>query len=285
MKSFFIAAIVHSLFSFHHPAKADKKYFSNDTTVNHLLDGKINEWPPQKFETDPATQLKYAIDNDKRYVYLALSIPGFREQIKIMRQGMYLYIDPKGKKKEGKRIEFPVKRDQFATDMSLNLRSQGNENTDQESPEQKKAAMRTMRAEMALGISSMKVFGFSEDQSEEQGLIMPGSANIAFAWDSTDVMNIEYRIPLSFFGETSSLDQKDISIGWKVNSFQYSPNHSSESSTGEGRHGGGGYGGEGRHGGGGYGGEGYNHGNSNAQQGGENMMKEQSVWTRYIFKE
>jgi hypothetical protein len=96
-------------------------------------------------------------------------------------------------------------------------------------------------------------------------------------------MNIEYRIPLSFFGEPSSLNQKDISIGCKINSFQFSPNHSSESSTGEGRHGAGGYGGG--HGSGGYGGVGYSHGNSNAQQGGENMMKDQSVWTRYIFKE
>jgi hypothetical protein len=49
MKSFFIAAIVHSLISFHHPAQADKT-FSNDTTINHLLDGKVNEWPAQKFE-------------------------------------------------------------------------------------------------------------------------------------------------------------------------------------------------------------------------------------------
>ena len=65
--------------------------------------------------------------------------------------------------------------------MIMNYRSQGNENADQESPEQKKAAMRTMRAEMALSLSSMKVFGFSEDRSEEQGLMMPGSANIAFA--------------------------------------------------------------------------------------------------------
>ena len=108
MKSFVIAAIIHSLFSFHHPAQADKT-FSNDTTINHLLDGKINEWPTQKFETDPATQLKYAIDNDKRDLYLVLSIPGYREQMKIMRQGMDLYIDPKGKKKEGKGIEFPLK--------------------------------------------------------------------------------------------------------------------------------------------------------------------------------
>jgi len=86
MKSFFIVAIVHSLFSFHHPAQADIKYFANDTTINHLLDGKVNEWSAQKFETDPATQLKYAIDNDKRYLYLVLSIPGFGEQMKIVRQ-------------------------------------------------------------------------------------------------------------------------------------------------------------------------------------------------------
>jgi hypothetical protein len=101
-----------------------------------------------------------------------------------------------------------------------------------------------MRAEMALGLSSMKVFGFSEDKSEEQGLVMRGSVNIAFAWDSIDVMNIEYRIPLSFLEASSSLDQKDIRIGWKVNGFQFSSIHSGESSAGGGRHGGGGgYGG------------------------------------------
>jgi hypothetical protein len=49
---------------------------------------------------------------------------------------------------------------------------------------------------------------------------MPESANIAFAWDSTDVMNIEYRIPLSFFGTLSS-DQKDVSIGWKINGLNF----------------------------------------------------------------
>ena len=199
-----------------------------------------------------------------------VSIANFREQMKIMRQGMDLYIDPKGKKKEGKGIEFPVKRDQSTTDLIMNYRNQGSENAEQESLEQRNAAMKAMRAEMALGLSSMKVFVFSEDKSEEQGLVMPGSANIAFAWDSTNVMNIEYSIPLSFFGTTSSLDQKDISIGWKVNGFQFSSNRSGESSTGGGRRAGGGHG---------------VHGDSNTQQGGENMAKDQSFWTKYIFKE
>lgn len=279
MTPFFIAVLIHSLFSFHDPVQPNKNYLPDDTTINHLLDGKVNEWPAEKFETDPGTQLKFAVDNDKQNLYLVLTITNFREQIKIMRQGMDLYIDPKGKKKEGKGIEFPVKRDQSTADLIMNYRSQGNENIDQESPEQRKAAMRTMRAEMALGLSSMKLFGFSEDRSAEQGLAMPGSANIAFAFDSTDVMNIEYKIPLSFF-ETTSLDQKDISIGWKVNGFQFSSNHSGESSTGEGKHGG--YGG-GRHGGGGYGG-GYSHGSSNTQQSGENTMKDQSLWTKYVFR-
>jgi len=282
MKSFFIAIVARSLFSFHDPAQSGQTYLLNDTTINHLLDGRVNEWPAQKFETDPATQFKYAVDNDKQNVYLVVCIANFREQMKIMHQGMDLYIDPKGKKKEGKGIEFPVKRDQSTADLVMNYRSQGNENTEQASPEQRKASMRAMRAEMALGLSSMKVFGFSEDKSEEQGLLMRGSANIAFAWDSTDVMNIEYRIPLSFLEASSSLDQKDISIGWKVNGFQFSSNHSGESSTGGGGHGSGGYGGGGGrgHGGGGYG----SHGDSNSQQGAENMAKDQSFWAKYTFK-
>ena len=69
MNSFLIAGIVHSLFSFHHPAKADKKYFSNDTTVNHLLDGKESMSGRLKnLKPSRPTQLKYAIDNDKLYI-------------------------------------------------------------------------------------------------------------------------------------------------------------------------------------------------------------------------
>ena len=197
MKSLLIAVLLHSLY-LPHPVQASEKYLSNDTTINHLLDGKVSEWPAQKFETDPASEFKYAIDNDKQNLYLVLTITSFREQMKIMHQGMNLYIDPKGKKKEGKGIEFPVTRDQSAADMLAAYRNQGNESTVQESPEQRKTAMRAMRAEMALGLNSIKVFGFSEDKSEEQGLVMPGSANVAFAWDSTDAMNIEYEF-LSHF--------------------------------------------------------------------------------------
>ncbi len=104
-----IAVVVTCLFSFHDPDRFDEKYSLNDTTIHHVLDGKENEWPAEKFQTDPATQFRYAIDNDKQNLYLVLAIANFREQMKIMRQGMDLYFDLKEKKKEGKGIEFPVK--------------------------------------------------------------------------------------------------------------------------------------------------------------------------------
>jgi len=74
MDPLLIAVVVHSLCSFDDPGRYDKSLVLNDATINHTLDGKVNEWPAQKFETDPATQFKYAIDNDKRNLYLVLTI-------------------------------------------------------------------------------------------------------------------------------------------------------------------------------------------------------------------
>jgi len=227
MKIFFLLPGMSLLFfSFRSSIPITNTCLANDTTLSHLLDGKINEWPAQRFETDPATEIKYAVDNDSQNLYLAMTIPNFPTQMKIMRQGMELYIDLKGKKKEGKGIDFPVKRDVADNNSMMDFRGQRNEeNNGQESAEQRKANMKAMRAAMALTLISMKVFGFSNDP-QEQRLDMPGSANIAYAWDSTEVMNIEYRIPFSLFGNASSLNQKNISIGWKLNGVEFSPDTS-----------------------------------------------------------
>ncbi|HEY1871184.1 MAG TPA: hypothetical protein VGG71_09005 [Chitinophagaceae bacterium] len=243
-------------------------FLTKDTSFKHVLDGKATEWPSQKFEMDAGTGIKYAVDNDQHDLYLALLIPDQRMQIKMMRQGMDLYIDLKGKKKEGKGIEFPVKRDPSENEQLIN--SGNSENPAQETPEQRKAKMKAMRATMALNLASMKVFGFSSNEPDEQGLLMQGSANVAFAWDSTDAMCIEYRIPDSLIS-ISSISEKEISLGWKINGFQ-KPTHPASSESSEGSHGRGGRGG-------GYGGQ----GNRSAQDF-ENFMKDQSFWTKYTFK-
>jgi uncharacterized membrane protein YgcG len=128
----------------------------------------------------------------------------------------------------------------------------------------------------------MKVFGFSGNEPDDQQLLLPGSANIAFTWDSQDVMHIEYFIPLAIFGDLSSLNQKDISIGWNIHAFEMPKgNAGSENSSIENRSSGrgGGFGAGGRRSGG------YGGGSSNKYIQGdrEKIMGEQKFWTKYII--
>ena len=218
------------LFSFRNPISRNnyQSCSPGDTTIHHVLDGKTSEWPVQKFETDVSFEIKYAVDNDQQDLYVALIIPNSRTQMRIMRQGMQLYIDTKGKKKEGKGIEFPVKRARTEESNFNNFRGQQNEQSNrQDNSEERKANTKAMRATLAINLVAMKVFGFSNNEPGEQGLQMEGSANIAFAWDSTDAMSIEYKIPISLLGDISALQQKELSVGLKLNGIQMRTNNSS----------------------------------------------------------
>jgi hypothetical protein len=176
-----------------------------DTAViNHLLDGKTSEWPANKFEQDNATNIKYAVDNDAANLYIALIVPDFRSQIKMMKQGMELYIDVKGKKRQDKGIEFPVRK-------AGNFSSNDYQNSQRQKPD-----IKEIRSMMGLNLLSLQLIGFSDEELKDQNLMQPGSANIQYTWDDADIMYIEYSIPLNLFGN-NSLNQKIISIGWKLN--------------------------------------------------------------------
>ena len=109
-----------------------------------------------------------------------------------------------------------------------NFRGQQNEQSNrQDNSEERKANTKAMRATLAINLVATKVFGFSNNEPGEQGLQMEGSANIAFAWDSTDAMSIEYKIPISLLGNISALQQKELSVGLKLNGIQMRTNNSS----------------------------------------------------------
>ena len=249
---------------------------SADTAVVHVLDGKTGEWPAEKFQTDLPTAIRYAADNDEQYLYLALVIPNFNTQLKIVRQGMELYLDAKEKKKEAKGIEFPVKEELSEQDDLINEALRPDlPDTGQQDDEQRKANLKIIKAQMALRLGAMKVFGFSRNEPDEQGLLLTGSANIAFAWDSTDALNIEYRIPVPFLESSSSaLRQKEIDLGWKLNGVQLNPKRPAPSTAMSG---------------------GRQAGRSNfdvnaykhrqpTQQDLDNLKKDQSFWTKYKFR-
>lgn len=197
LKIFFLTFFALINFSFHADFYNPPGSFLNttDTTViKHDLDGSIQEWPAQKFESNTEIGIKYAVDNDNENLYIAMSIPSFPAQMKIMSQGMILYIDTKGKQSEEKGIEYPVR----------------SENPPAVNSQDKNA----IRAAMAMNLIFLKLFGFSEGAPVKQ-TIEEGKVNIVFGWDAADVMNIEYKIPLAVLVE-NSLDQKLISLGFKI---------------------------------------------------------------------
>ena len=167
--------------------------FSNEsqtdtTIVTHLLDGNTTEWPAEKFMTDKTTRIDYAVDNDNQTLFLAINVPDQNTQKRVMQEGLSLYIDTKGKKKESRGIEFPVKMETLAS------------------------------------IEYMKLFGFGNGEPATLSIKTEGTANIAIGWDSSFVMHIEYTIPLKMLEATvADLNNKKISIGWKLEQSEMPP--------------------------------------------------------------
>lgn len=194
-------------------------YQADSVLINHKQDGLTNEWPAAKFETDLATDIKFAIDNDGSNLYMALKIANEGIQMKIMNMGMNMYIDLKGKKKENRGIIFPVREEKAKN------AAPGNNEQKQEDPAPKKSIdKKQIRSTMALHLIYMQVFGFDGSGKRDQGLNIPGSVNVAFTWDSLNVMQMEYLVPLKMLGDSASLTEKEVGIGWKLNGMYPSDN-------------------------------------------------------------
>jgi hypothetical protein len=260
----------------------------NDTILPvHTTDGLVNEWQTGMFHPDKDTTVFTAIDNDDNDLYAALAIPEFSMQSKLMRNGMKLFIDPKAKKKTSHGVEFPISEEVNNFIKSNFSGASGGEVRQSQQDVKKQYDKKMLRQIMSLGMVSMKIFGFTA-AGTEQGLKIPGSINIAFKWDTNDVMHIEYSIPFKLLNMQPA-DKSEVDIGWTVNGEQRLQNTNRDEGDGEGSHhysggeGGGGYGG-GRGGYGGHkGGGGYSNSSSQRKMTEEEMMKEQTYWIKYTL--
>jgi hypothetical protein len=196
------------------------QYAKPDTgIIMHKNDGQTTEWPASKFAEDVSTDIRYAIDNDNENLYLALNIPNEGIQMKLEKTGMNLFIDLKGKRKEGRGVAFPIKDEAVAAIHKDNkpAASVFDDIEGMDKPD-KKVDKKTAHSVVALHLNYMTVFGFEGIENHDQGLKMPGSINIAFAWDTMNALHIEYIVPLKMLdNDIALLKQKEISIGWKIN--------------------------------------------------------------------
>ena len=249
---------------------ADALAPKDSTRITHTLDGMISEWKTDKFESDKETQVLYAVDHDAENIYLALKVPNQRTQMKMMMTGMNVYLDKKGKKREGTGIEFPVKRENPDGGFSGGRGANRSENGAAPDP-------KAIREKMAGGMIFLKTFGFDDQEDKTLLISQAGGVNIAFSWDDANILYVEYQVPISLLGKSADLKGKPLGIGWKINGISQTGNGGAPDVVGGARGGGRANVGGGRSGGG----MGASGGSETAEQ--RDMAKEQSFWTKYTL--
>lgn len=243
--------------------------------IVHLIDGDISEWHADKFETDKDTRIQYAFDNDKEYIYLAMKVPTQPLQMKMIMQGMKLFIDRKGKKREGTGIEFPIKKEGGMGGFRGGGRP-GSEEGATEGGERQRPDIKAMRDNLTAMMIFLKTFGLEGKEDRSQIINAENEVNISFNWDEGNDLCIEYLVPLKFIGSYADLNGKPLGIGWKIAGTEQQPGDSGFGSVPSANAGRGGA--SGRTGGG------AGNLNRNLFPGGAgNRNSEQNIWTKYIM--
>ena len=254
----------------------------NDTTakIAHVVDGNTSEWKADKFEVDKETGIAYSIDHDANNIYLAMRVSDQRTQTKMMMQGMNLYIDKKGKKKEGTGIEFPIKKEGgggFGGRGGGRAARGGDQNGGAQGPD-----LKEMRENLAATMIILKTFGFEDQEDKQQMIVVENGVNVAFEWDDSNTFHLEYMVPIRFIGTQAALNGKPLGIGWKINGVE-APQAVSSSTAIVGVPAGGSIGRGGSGGGRGGGNSGAGRANAPSFDTSDSRFKEQSIWTKYVI--
>jgi len=216
---------------------------------NITIDGYLNEWGDSLRYYNQDKQLNYALANDQDNLYMAIRINDRSEQIRVLRAGLTLGIDTRGKKKETFTMTFPVgdQSPQGMAETAQDLQS-GNSDIKQEDHEE------LMKAKLTK-LREIEVTGFKDIESETMTTSNTYGFKVAIDYDKDGNLVYEAAIPLKFF-HADDLFKNEWAFNFKINSItkpgqdKNSGNHDGMTRGGSGGLGGGGGGGRGRMGGG-----------------------------------
>jgi hypothetical protein len=165
------------------PAK-EKKYpscYKEGIAVN----GNSPEWENSLFSFNKQAQANYAIVNDSAAFYICVRIAEEAAQMKVIRNGIEVRFNSKGKKKAEATLRFPIGGRPEVTGRL----DPGN-----------RRDRKTMHLMFLLQMQDMQLSGFKSGVNGFQN-IKSGKNGILAAvnWDSANVMVYEARIPFSVF--------------------------------------------------------------------------------------
>jgi hypothetical protein len=177
--------------------------------VQHTTNGELDDWDPASFDIHEPSGIRFATENDKEKLYVAMYIINPSIQKRICNTGMQLMIDAKGKKRESTYIEFPIKKEGLTDIPAYDTQGQDQSYTER----------------LAASMLFLKKRGF-KDQTQEIEMAPVGAASdiaLAFGWDERNILYIEYEIPLKRLAVAESLIGKEMMVGFKLNSQESLP--------------------------------------------------------------
>jgi YD repeat-containing protein len=234
------------------------------------VDGEIKEWGDSLRYYYAGKHLNYALANTKDTLYMAIRFNDRVDQMRVLRSGLTLSIDPKGKKKEAFSITFPLDIGGNASTNHLHDDSTGGI-----SKQDREELMR----ERVTTLRGIKVTGFKDVEDEMITTSNTYGFQTAVNYDDNGYLVCEAAIPLSLF-HADDLNKNEWSFNFKINGVERKLKAESGEQEGGGGHSGRGGGSGGGHRGGRGGGSGGNESQSSEQA---EMAKSADFWVKYYL--
>jgi hypothetical protein len=246
---------------------------------NIVIDGSIKEWGDSLRYYNAEKRINYALANDKDNLYMAIRVIDRSEQTRILRAGITLSINTKGKKKEGYSITFPVNTSGNSTPLNLQKDDSG-DITKQDHDALMQAVLTVLRG--------IKVEGFKDIEGDMITTSNTYGIKTAIDYDDKDYLVCEAAIPLKLL-HADDVAKTEWAFNFKINGITKPAAPEGESQgSGGGRGGrgggGGGMGGGGRGGHGGGGGRGGRGGGAGAASSDNStLFKSEDFWEKFYL--
>jgi hypothetical protein len=160
-----------------------------------IIDGKINDWslPLQYFNAE--TKLNYSITNDDSAFYFCIRATEENTQMRLTQFGFQLSIDPNGKKKQKFNLIYKPER-KMSPGGGLNG----------------KPLQETIKNEFRQKLLLVSLNGFTGIANETYISKDMKTVQFAMDWDSSKMLNIEYKVPFSAISYDSTMKQLSFGI-------------------------------------------------------------------------
>lgn len=161
-------------------------------TASITIDGKCHEWPSFFRFYISGAKLQFDFYNDSANLYLCVKAVDMQAQARLMHAGIDLWFDPTGKKKQKIGIAFPLKLDGAPGDMPRRTRS-----IDPSGEPSERSRAEKLKERVIFAQTFVKVTGMIDIKEPEIPLQNKYGIEIAYDWDSLNILAVEYKIPLS----------------------------------------------------------------------------------------